>query len=309
MAWNNGSMVTEFILLGLTNNPQLQVILFVFFLIIYLMIITGNTFIVIVAIKEPSLHTPMYFFLANLSSLDIIYSTSIIPRMLRDFLSTRKVISLGECVTQMYVSLGLAEVECILLGVMAYDRFVAICHPLHYMTTMRRSVCIKIATATWMCGLCLTIPSVIAVFNVDLCGRNEINHFECEIPELISISCGDTTVIDLLNLTIGPLLLVGPSIFICATYVRIIRSVLRIATSEGRRKAFSTCSSHIMVVIVLYGLPMFSYLNPRSNTDPGTVKIYTLFYTTLTPLFNPIVYTLRNNEIITALKKVTKKVT
>ncbi|KAM3931027.1 olfactory receptor 5AR1-like [Leptodactylus fuscus] len=308
MAENNGSVVTEFIFLGLTDNREIQLILFVLFLIIYLMIISGNFLIVLVAVTDLALHYPMYFFLANLSSLDIIYSTSIIPRMLRDFLSSRKVISLPECVVQMYISLAMGEVECILLAVMAYDRFVAICHPLHYTTIIRRSVCIRIATGTWICGFLLTIPSVVAVWRVDFCGNNKINHFECEIPEFISIACGNTALIQLLNFTIGTTLLILPVAFIIMTYVRILRSVLRIASSDGRKKAFSTCTSHIMVVTIFYGLPMFSYLKPRSRSDASTVKIYTVFYTTLTPLFNPIIYTLRNNEVKTALRKITQKV-
>ncbi|KAM4043863.1 olfactory receptor 2D3-like [Anomaloglossus baeobatrachus] len=309
MAENNVSAVTEFILLGLTDNSLVEITLFVIFLIIYIIIVTGNFLIVLVAITDIRLHNPMYFFLANLSCLDIIYSTSIIPRMLRDFLASRRNISMGECVTQMFMSLALAEVECILLAVMAYDRFVAICHPLHYTTIIRRTVCIRIALATWLSGFLLTIPSVISAWSVDRCGQNEINHFECEVTELIALACGNIVVIQLLKFILGSALLIIPTIFIISTYFRIIRSVLRIATSAGRKKAFSTCTSHIIVVTIFYGLPMFSYLNPRARTDTGTGKIYSVFYTTITPLLNPIIYTLRNNEIKTAVRKVTKKVT
>ncbi|XP_073529550.1 olfactory receptor 5AR1-like [Phyllobates terribilis] len=309
MAENNVSAVAEFILLGLTNNHMLQIILFVVFLIIYMITLTGNFLIVLVAITDTSLHNPMYFFLANLSCLDIIYSTTIIPRMLRDFISSRRNISMGECVTQMFISVALAEVECILLAVMAYDRFVAICHPLHYMTIIRRPVCIKIALGAWISGFLLTVPSVISVWSVDRCGQNEINHFECEIPELIALACGNIVVIQLLNFILGSALLIIPTIFITATYVRIIRSVLRIATSAGRKKAFSTCTFHIIVVTIFYGLPMFSYMNPKARSDAGTVKIYTVFYTTITPLLNPIIYTLRNKDIKRSLRKITKKVT
>lgn len=309
MAWNNGSLVTDFILLGLTDNLVLQIILFIIFIIIYLMIILGNFLIILVTIADTSLHIPMYFFIANLSFLDIFYSSSIIPRMLRDFLSSKKIISMPECVTQMYISLVLGEAECILLAVMAYDRYIAICYPLHYTTIIRKSVCIRIASGTWICGLLLAIPSVVITWNVDRCGRNEINHFECEIPELLSLACGNIATMELLNYTIGTAVLIIPIIFIIATYVKIIRSILRIASSAGKKKAFSTCGSHIMVVTIFYGSAMVSYMKPRSHSSAGIDKMLAVFYTTITPMLNPLIYTLRNKEVKTALRKVTKKVT
>ncbi|XP_069840981.1 olfactory receptor 2D3-like [Dendropsophus ebraccatus] len=308
MAWNNVSLDTEFILLGLTDNYLLQIILFILFLIIYLMILFGNFLIILVTITDISLHNPMYFFLANLSFLDICYSSSIIPRMLRDFLSFRKNISMAECVTQMYCSLGLGETECILLAVMAYDRYIAICYPLHYASIIRKSVCIKVAFGTWICGFLLTIPSVAVVWSLDRCGRNVINHFECEIPELLSLACDSTATMELTNYIIGTTVLIVPVIFIISSYVKIIRSVLRIASSTGRQKAFSTCGSHIMVVTVFYGSAMVSYLKPRSLATAGTDKLLAVFYTSITPMLNPLIYTLRNKEVKVALRKVTRNV-
>ncbi|XP_069841418.1 olfactory receptor 2D3-like [Dendropsophus ebraccatus] len=308
MAWNNVSLVTEFILLGLTDNYLLQIIFFILFLIIYLMILSGNFLIILVTITDISLHNPMYFFLANLSFLDICYSSSIIPRMLRDFLSFRKNISMAECVTQMYCSLGLGETECILLAVMAYDRYIAICYPLHYTSIIRKSVCIKVASGTWICGFLLAIPSVAVVWSLDRCGRNVINHFECEIPELLSLACDSIATMELINYTIGTTVLIVPVIFIISSYVKIIRSILRIASSTGRQKAFSTCGSHIMVVTVFYGSAMVSYLKPRSLATAGTDKLLAVFYSAITPMLNPLIYTLRNKEVKSALIKVTRNV-
>ncbi|KAM3916943.1 olfactory receptor 5AR1-like [Leptodactylus fuscus] len=309
MAWNNDSLVTEFILRGLTDNPMLQIILFIIFLIIFLIIFSGNFLIILVTITDITLHNPMYFFLANLSFLDIFYSSSVIPRMLRDFLSSKKNIPVTECVTQMYISLVLGEAECILLAVMAYDRYIAICYPLHYTTIIRKSVCIRIASGTWICGFLLAIPSVVVTWRVDRCGRNEINHFECEIPELLSIACGNIATMELLNYTIGTAMLIIPIIFIIATYVKIIRSILRIASSAGQKKAFSTCGSHMMVVTIFYGSAMVSYLKPRSSSVAGTDKLLAVLYTAITPMLNPLIYTLRNKEVKTALRKTTKKFT
>ncbi|KAM4626909.1 olfactory receptor 10A7-like [Discoglossus pictus] len=307
MALKNGTIVSEFILLGLTSNPRILIAIFVIFLIIYLIILIGNCLIVTVTITDISLQTPMYFFLSNLSFLDICYSTSIVPRMLRDMMSTKKTISFPECAAQMYISLSLGETECILLAVMAYDRYVAICHPLHYTTIINRSVCIKIATGTWICGFLLAISHVALTMNSDFCGSNQINHFECEVPEVLMLGCGNKIIIEFVIFLVGVIILMIPVTFIIISYIKIIIAIFKISSSAGRQKAFSTCGSHIMVVILFYGSAMAAYMKPRSSSSPDSDKIIAIFYTVITPLLNPLIYTLRNKEVKTALKKISIK--
>ncbi|XP_040211549.1 olfactory receptor 2B2-like [Rana temporaria] len=307
MAWKNDTVIKEFILLGLSSNPIIQIILFVIFLIMYLIILVANSLIVLATVTDSTLQTPMYFFLTNLSLLDICYSSSIIPRMLRDMMVVKKTILFADCVAQMYISLSLGEAECILLAVMAYDRYIAICFPLHYTTIIHRNLCIQIAAGTWFCGFLLSISHVALTWNVDLCGHNEINHFECEVPEILALGCGNVTVVEFVIFIVGVIILIVPITFIIITYIKIIRAIFKISSSAGRRKAFSTCGSHITVVILFYGSAMATYMKPRSKSSPDTDKLFAIFYTIVTPMLNPLIYTLRNKEVKSALKKVSCK--
>uniref|UniRef100_A0A8C5Q182 Olfactory receptor n=1 Tax=Leptobrachium leishanense TaxID=445787 RepID=A0A8C5Q182_9ANUR len=293
--------VTEFILLGLTNDSQIQIMLFVLFLCVYMIILCGNALIIILTITDRTLQTPMYFFLTNLSFVDILYSTTTLPRMLIDLLSFDKTISFSECATQMYISLSLGECECVLLAVMAYDRYVAICHPLHYTKIISRSVCIKIAAAVWLCGFLISSSLVSLTLNVDLCGQNEINHFM--FPELLSLGCENIMVIELVIFIIGILVLIIPVLIICMSYIRILISILKIASSLGQHKPFSTCGSHMIVVTLFYVSGMAAYMKPRSNSSVNNDKIIAIFYFIVTPMLNPMIYTLRNREVKSALKK------
>ncbi|XP_018421442.1 PREDICTED: olfactory receptor 1019-like [Nanorana parkeri] len=303
MCVRNETMVVEFILLGLSTKPNIQVILFVIFMLAYMIILIGNTIFIILIVTDTSLHTPMYFYLSNLSFLDLCYSTSILPRMLRDLMSVKKTISYAECATQMYMSLSLGETECILLAIMAYDRYVAICYPLHYTTIMSKMVCVRIAASAWLCGFLLSISHVTLTLNVNLCGNNVINHFVCEVPEILSLSCENIIFVEFIIFVVGVVILLTPVTFIVVSYIKIILSIIKIASSGGRRKAFSTCGSHMIVVTIFYGSAMAAYMKPRSSSVPGTNKVIAIFYEIVPPMLNPVIYSLRNNDVKVAFLK------
>ncbi|KAM4626907.1 olfactory receptor 5V1-like [Discoglossus pictus] len=302
MALKNITSVTEFILLGLSNNPTTQMSLFVIFFLIYLIILIGNSLIITATLTNTNLQTPMYFFLNNLSFLDICYSTSTVPRMLRDLLSSDKSISAQECATQLYISLSLGRTECILLTVMAYDRYVAICYPLHYTSIISRSVCIRTMASTWLYAFVLSIPHVAIIFNKTHCIDNEINHFMCEMPELLSLGCGDVTTMTFVIFVDGVIVLIIPICFIIISYIIIIKLILTISSFAGQQKAFSTCIPHILVVILFYGSAMATYMKPRSSSNMD--KMIAVFYIIITPTLNPLIYTLRNKEVKTSLRKI-----
>ncbi|XP_066433731.1 olfactory receptor 2B2-like [Eleutherodactylus coqui] len=307
MHLQNETLLREFVLLGLSSDPKTQVGLFIVFTSMYIVIFIGNFLIIVLVVTDANLHTPMYFFLWNLSFLDLCYSTSILPRMLKDLLSVNKVISYGECAAQMCISLSLGQSECVLLAVMAYDRYVAICYPLHYTTIISKMVCIRLAVGIWMCGFFMSASVVTLTLNVDLCGHNVINHFVCEVTEVLSLGCENIILVELIIYIIGIIILLIPVTFIVISYVNIIQNILKIASSSGQRKAFSTCSSHMIVVVIFYGSAMASYMKPRSSSLPGTDKVIAVFYGIVTPMLNPMIYTLRNNDVKAAfLKLITK---
>ncbi|KAM5151863.1 olfactory receptor 5V1-like [Mantella aurantiaca] len=302
MPSRNDTLIANFILLGLSSHPKTQVILFLIFLHVYIIILIGNSLIIILIVTDTKLHTPMYFFLINLSCLDLCYSTLTVPMLLRDLVSGKNTISYAECVAQMYISLSLAETECILLAIMAYDRYVAICYPLHYTTIISRVVCVRIAACTWICGFFLSIALMALTFSTDFCGNNEINHFLCEVPEILSLSCENVILVELIIFIACVIMLMTPVAFIFMSYIKIILNIIKIS-SFGRRKAFSTYSSHIIVVTIFYGSAMSAYMKPRSSSMPGTDKVIAIFYAIVTPMLNPIIYTLRNNDVKAAFLK------
>ncbi|KAG9463011.1 hypothetical protein GDO78_022621 [Eleutherodactylus coqui] len=308
MIWKNETILREFILLGLSSDPKTQVALFIAFTSAYTIILIGNFLIIVLVLTDANLHTPMYFFLSNLSFLDLGYSTSTLPRTLKDLLSVDKVISYGECVAQMYISLSLGLCECVLLAVMAYDRYVAICYPLHYTTIISGMACIRLAVGIWMSGFLLSASLVTLTLNVDLCGHNKINHFLCELLEILSLGCENIILVELFIFIAGLIFLLIPVTFIVTSYVNIIVNILKIASSSGRRKAFSTCGSHMMVVAIAYGSAMASYMKPRSSSLPGTDKVIAVFYAIVAPMLNPMIYTLRNNDMKAAFVKLIKKI-
>ncbi|KAM6472721.1 olfactory receptor 2G3-like isoform 1-T1 [Liasis olivaceus] len=297
----------EFILLGVADRPRLEMFLFVFVLTCYFMTLLGNTTIIVVSRLDPHLHTPMYFFLSNLSFLDLCFTTSLGPQMLVNFWRKSKTITYGACVAEMYVSLALGSTECILLAVMAYDRYAAICHPLRYTTIMSHSLCFTMVAASWVSGFSISLIQTVITLRLPLCGRNRVDHFFCEVPAFLKLACADTSLNEAVLFSEGVVFLLLPLGLIIISYGYIATAVLRIRSAEGRRKAFNTCASHLMVVSLFYGTASFSYLQSPSNYSRDRGKMISLFYTFVTTMFNPLIYTLRNKEVHQALRRVRKK--
>ncbi|XP_036846464.2 olfactory receptor 13D1-like isoform X1 [Manis javanica] len=300
----NSSVVTEFFLVGLSQYPELQRFLFVLCLIMYLIILLGNGLLIIISILDSRLHTPMYFFLGNLSFLDICYTSSSIPPMLVIFVSDRKSISFTGCALQMVASLGLGSTECILLAVMAYDRYVAICNPLRYPIIMNRVLYVHMAAWSWTIGCLNSLVQTVLTMILPFCGNNVIDHITCEILALLKLICSDITMNVFIMTLAGIVLLVIPLLLIFISYIFIISSILRISSAEGRKKAFSTCSAHMTVVILFYGSAVFMYMKPKSKDTNTSDEIIALSYGVVTPMLNPIIYSLRNKEVKEAVKKV-----
>ncbi|XP_067388309.1 olfactory receptor 10A7-like isoform X2 [Emydura macquarii macquarii] len=298
----NVTLLTEFILLGLSNHPMLQVPLFCMFLLIYLITLVGNMLIIIITM-EPSLHTPMYFFLRVLSILDVLNASVTVPKMLVNFLLEDKGISYTGCAAQMYFLLFLGSSECFLLAAMAYDRYVAICNPLRYMVLMNRKVCLSLVVLSWFCGNIVGLVQTAWVFTLPFCGSNQINYFFCDIPPLIKLSCIDTSLYEMQAMTTTVLVLFFPFCLILVSYTRIITAILKMTSAEGRRKAFLTCSSHLIVVTLYYTSGSLIYLKLKSDYSPDSNKVLALMYTTITPMLNPIIYSLRNKEVKGAVRK------
>ncbi|XP_030048382.1 olfactory receptor 2D3-like [Microcaecilia unicolor] len=299
----NMTTVSEFILLGLSSDPKMQIFLFLVFLIIYMLTLLGNILIIAITRMDSRLHTPMYFFLSNLSFLEICYSSAIVPKSLVHFMTDRKTISFPECATQMYISLSLGETECLLLGVMAYDRYVAICHPLRYTIIMNKKGCFTMAGASWTGGFLMSLIDSVFTLRLPYCGPNKINHFLCEIPVLLRLACADTQITELVVFVVAVIILLIPFFLILISYIHIIATVLKIRSAEGRYKVFSTCASHLLVVSLFYGIIIFMYMRPKSSHSQDDDKRISVFYLVVTPMLNPMIYTLRNKEVKGALRK------
>ncbi|XP_040187945.1 olfactory receptor 1019-like [Rana temporaria] len=286
-----------FILLGLSDVPYLQVIYFLMFLQMYMMTLFGNLLLIIVVRINRKLQTPMYFFLSNLSIIDIFFTSSFVPKILINTLAIDKSISFLGCALQMYFGIALAATECVIIAIMAYDRFAAICRPLHYMTIMNKTLCISLATGSW--GICLLNSAihVVLTFKLSYCKSHHINHFFCEIPPLLQLSCGDTLPNEI-AIYISALILGMSSFWLTLiSYVQIISTILKIRSSQGRHKAFSTCGSHLTVVGLYYGPMLFMYMRPRSTYSPEMHKTLSILYTVVTPMLNPLVYSVRNKDV------------
>ncbi|XP_044537890.1 olfactory receptor 10Q1-like [Gracilinanus agilis] len=300
----NQSGPTEFVFRMFTTSTRIQALLFLLFFLLYMMILCGNTAIIFVVCTHTSLRTPMYFFLANLSFLEICYTTTVVPLMLSNMLGAQKPIPLAGCGTQMFFFVTLGSTDCFLLVVMAYDRYVAICHPLHYTLIMTQQLCTQMVVGSLGLALFLSLQLTALIFTLPFCGhRREINHFLCDVPPVLRLACADTRVHQAVLYVVGILVLTVPFLLICISYVFIATTILRIRSAEGRRRAFSTCSSHLTVVLLQYGCCSLVYLRPRSSTSEDEDRQIALVYTFVTPLLNPLIYTLRNKDVKGALKK------
>ncbi|XP_056425236.1 olfactory receptor 2C3-like [Hyla sarda] len=307
MNFSKYSKIEEFILLGLSSKRNIQIVLFVVFLTCYIISLTGNITIITLSRISSRLQNPMYFFLSNLSFLDIWLTSSIVPQMLIHFLSVRKSISFNGCVTQMFIALTLGGTECYLLSSMAYDRYVAICAPLHYTNIMHPVLCIKMAICSWIGGLVNSLIHTVFAMQLPYCNSNVINDFFCEVPSVLELACVDISLNRTVLFLFTIIIVIGPFFFILITYGYIISSILKISTSSGRKKAFSTCASHITVVSLFYGTIIFMYMRPGSSHVANKDKRASLFYSVITPMLNPLIYTLRNKDVTGALRDITRK--
>ncbi|XP_053902639.1 olfactory receptor 6N1-like [Malaclemys terrapin pileata] len=303
----NQTPVTEFILLGFGDLPDLQILLFLMFLVIYMATVAGNMLITALVVADQHLHTPMYFFLGNLSCLETCYTSTLLPRMLVSLLTGDKTISFSGCLSQLYFFSALAGTECYLLAAMSYDRYLAICKPLHYSTLMNNRFCLQLAAGSWLNG-CLAI-TIFGLFlsQLTFCGLNEIDHFYCYPIPLMELSCSDTHLSLLVDFIIAGLFTLPPFLLTLMSYVFILASIMRIPSTTGRQKAFSTCSSHLTVVTIFYGTLMIFYMLPKGDTLRDLKKVLSLCFTVLTPLVNPLIYSLRNREVKEALSKAVSK--
>ncbi|XP_051838973.1 olfactory receptor 4K14 isoform X1 [Antechinus flavipes] len=301
MDQQNYSVVSEFVLSGLSSSLQLQFFFFVFFSLIYIATVLGNLLIVITVISEPRLYSsPMYFLLGNLSFLDMWLASFATPKLIRDFLSEKKLISFEGCMAQIFFLHFIGGAEMVLLVSMAYDRYVAICKPLHYMTIMNWRTCIGLVTISWAIGFIHSISQVAFTVNLPYCGPNNVDSFFCDLPLVIKLACMDTYVLGILMIADSGLLSMSCFLLLMISYTVILVTVQQ-RSAESASKALSTCSAHIMVVMLFFGPCIFIYLWPfnRFSVD----KILSVFYTIFTPLLNPIIYTLRNEDMKTAMKK------
>ncbi|XP_005684440.2 PREDICTED: olfactory receptor 13F1-like [Capra hircus] len=299
----NLTSVTMFFFLGFSHYPKGEIIIFVLCLLMYLITLLGNMILISITILDSRLHTPMYFFLSNLSCLDIWYTSSAFPPMLINFISGENTISFLGCAAQMYFSLAMGSTECVLLSMMAYDLYVAICNPLRYPIIINKRVCVQIAVGSWVTGCFTALVETVFVLQLSLCGNSVINHFACEILAVLKLVCVDTSKVKLIMLVFTILLVPMPMLLICIFYAFILFNILRISSVDGRSKAFSTCAAHLSVVVLFYGTVLSSYLKPSAIDSQEIDKFIALVYGALTPMLNPIIYSLRNKEVKAAVKK------
>ncbi|XP_037360198.1 olfactory receptor 8D4-like [Talpa occidentalis] len=309
MGIRNQSTVTDFLLSGLTDQPELQLPLFFLFLGIYIITVVGNLGMISIIGLSPQLHIPMYYFLSSLSSLDFCYSSVIVPQMLIGFLSRDKAISYSGCMTQFFLFCMLAVSEFYMLAAMAYDRYVAICSPLLYNVIMSPRVCSLLVAAVFSIGFIQTMIYESCLLSLDFCGSNIIKHYYCDAIPLMKLSCSSTYIEELLTFIVGGFNLIATILTIIISYGYILSSILRIQSKEGRSKAFSTCASHLTAVLIFYGSLMFMYLKPASSSSATQEKVTSVFYTIVIPMLNPLIYSLRNKEVQNALMKLLKRKT
>ncbi|XP_077024200.1 olfactory receptor 6C74-like [Tamandua tetradactyla] len=300
----NHTLVTTFILLGLTDDPNWQIVIFLFLFLTYLLSITGNLTIILLTLVDSHLKTPMYFFLRNFSLLEISLTSTCIPRFLFSIVTTDKTISYDACVTQLFFFIFLSASEFFLLAAMSYDRYVAICKPLHYATIMSSRVCTQLVLSSWSSGLLTISPGLIMGLKLEFCDANVIDHFACDYSPVLQLSCTDTHVIELLSFILAIVTLLLTLALVTLSYVNIMRTILKIPSAQQRKKAFSTCSSHMTVISISYGSCIFMYIKPSAEERVSLNKVVALLSTSVAPVLNPFIYTLRNKQVKQALKNI-----
>ncbi|XP_045856600.1 olfactory receptor 56 [Meles meles] len=301
--WLNHSSIDGFILLGIFSHSQTDLVLFSMVMVVFTVAICGNVLLLFLIYIDPRLHKPMYFFLSQLSLMDLMLVCNITPKMAVNFLSGRKSISFVGCGIQIGFFVSLVGSEGLLLGLMSYDRYVAISHPLHYPVLMSQRVCLQIAGSSWAFGILDGIIQMVAAMSLPYCGSRIVDHFFCEVPALLKLACTDTSLFDTLLFACCVFMLLLPFSIIVASYAHILRAMLHMRSAQARKKALATCSSHLTAVSLFYGAAMFIYLRPRRYRAPSHDKVVSIFYTVLTPMLNPLIYSLRNREVMGAVIK------
>ncbi|XP_006036114.1 olfactory receptor 1052-like [Alligator sinensis] len=307
MSGKNQTMVTEFILMGFTDHAEVQLALFLVFLMVYFITLLGNLWLIVLIKIDPQLHTPMYFFLSHLAFIDLCYSSVTAPKMLVDFLIKKRDISYGACLAQYFFFAMFGAGECGLLAVMACDRYIAISNPLLYTVVMTKKLCSSVMVGVYIWGIVNSVIQTGGLLRLSFCGPNVINHFFCDLPALLLLSCTNTFINELVLFIVGSLLETFVLLILIISYVLIIRAVLRIPTTEGRHKAFSTCTSHLTAIAIFHGAILFMYFRPSSSYSLDTDKLSSVFYTSIIPMLNPLIYSLRNQDVKCAFGKVVKK--
>ncbi|CAH6793816.1 olfactory receptor 5B12 [Phodopus roborovskii] len=303
----NISEVMEFILLGLTDDPELQVPLFVIFTFIYLITLIGNLGMIVLILLDSRLHTPMYFFLSNLSFVDCVYASAVTPKVIEGFLIGNRIISYNACAAQMFFFAAFATIESFILASMAFDRHAAVCKPLHYSTTMTTTMCSLLVAGSYINGILQSSIHVSLTFQLSFCNSNVLNHFFCDIPPLLALSCSGIYTNEIVLFLLAAFNVTFTLLVIFTSYIFIFVAILRMHSAEGRKKAISTCASHLTTVSIFYGTIIFMYLQPSSSHSMDTDKMASVFYTMVIPMLNPLVYSLRNKEVKIAFKKVAGK--
>ncbi|XP_068947179.1 putative olfactory receptor 5AK3 [Petaurus breviceps papuanus] len=302
MTQGNGTTVTEFILLGFAVGQEVQYVLFLVFLLIYMTSLVGNVGMILLIKCDARLHTPMYFFLQNLAFVDLCYTSAITPKMLVNFLASDKSISFSGCVIQLYVYGIFATIECYLLAAMAVDRYVAICNPLRYPILMSKRACIQLATGSYVMGSLNATTHTGFLFTLSFCNSNTINHFFCDVPPILALSCSNIDLNVMLLIIFVGFNLISTLLVVFFSYVYILAAILRMSSAAGRHKAFSTCGSHLTAVTIFYGTLSYMYLQPSSSESQENDKVASVFYGIIIPMLNPLIYSLRNKEVKEAMK-------
>ncbi|XP_020853698.1 olfactory receptor 6V1-like [Phascolarctos cinereus] len=305
---NNYTMVRDFVLWGFSHLREFQVLLFLFILLVYMLIMLGNLSIITITYLDSRLHSPMYFFLCNFSLMEMLVTSTVVPRMLADLLSTHKTISLAECLTQSFFYFSLGSTDFLILTAMAFDRYVAICRPLRYPTIMSSQVCVRLVVACWVVGFFSIISPTIQKSQLRFCGPNVIDHFFCDSAPLLKLSCSETHHIERVDFFLSLLFVLTTMLLILISYILIVASVLHIPSSSGRQKAFSTCASHLTVVVLGYGSAIFIYVRPNKGHSTDLNKVVALMTSVVTPFLNPFIFTFRNEKVKEVIEDIVKKI-